>query len=66
MNSNDFFHFAIDPSKAGKKCTDEDLTARLEESTEIIKSVYRSAFLPTALPTLILFFPPVNYRLMTK
>lgn len=38
----------IDSSKVGKKCTDEDLAARLEESTNIIKSVYRSVFLQTA------------------
>jgi DNA ligase-1 len=47
VNSNDFFHFVVDPSKVGNKCTNEDLVARLEESTNIIKSVYRSVFVQT-------------------
>ena len=44
MNSNDFFHYVIDPFKGGSKFTDEDLATRLEESINIIKSVYRSVF----------------------
>jgi DNA ligase-1 len=47
VNSNDFFYFVIDPSKVGKNCTDEQLAARLEESTNIMKSVYRSVFRQT-------------------
>lgn len=42
MNLDVFLHFVIDPSKVGKKWSNEQLAARLEESINIIKSVYRS------------------------
>jgi DNA ligase-1 len=46
---NDCFHSIIDASfKVGKKWSNERLAARLEESTNILKSVYRSVFPSTA------------------
>ena len=41
------FIFSLTLGKVSNKCTDDDLAARLEESTNIIKSVYRSVFLRT-------------------